>query len=363
MMRLSGFLTFVLTSQCWAGDGHQLLFESGQDGYPRYRIPSLVVTSSGTLLAVCEGRVDGGGLTGNIDLVCKRSLDNGKTWSDLELVADLGKDTVGNQSVLVDRETGVIWIAHTVSPGKHLEKAITRGETDESTRVFVTHSRDEGKTWSEPREITASVKRPGWTWYGCGPGVGNQLKSGRLFFACYHAEGEQGQTKRSHAIFSDDHGKTWTLGGNAGVGNGEPQVLQREDGSIYMSARTLGGGPHVRSIIESRDEGATWSGKRFDDSLYGSHCQASLLKLPPDDGKPRWLYCHPAGPNRHNLTVRLSRDEGTTWDAGSLLLRMGDGQYTSMALLPNGRVGVFYDCWENRDYQLYFATFLLDGLH
>ena len=98
MMRLAGFLTFVLTSQCWAGDGHQLLFESGQDGYPRYRIPSLVVTNSGTLLAVCEGRVDGGGLTGNVDLVCKRSFDNGKTWSGLELVADLGKDTVGNQS-------------------------------------------------------------------------------------------------------------------------------------------------------------------------------------------------------------------------------------------------------------------------
>ncbi len=129
---------------------------------------ALVVTTGGTLLAVCEGRVDGGGLTGNVDLVCKRSLDNGKTWSDLERVSDRGQDTVGNQSVLVDRDTGVIWIAHTISPGKHLEEAITRGETNESTRVFAIHSRDEGQTWSEPREITPSVKRPGWTWYGCG---------------------------------------------------------------------------------------------------------------------------------------------------------------------------------------------------
>jgi len=345
-----------------ADEKHLLLFESGKEGYPRYRIPSLVVTDSGALLAVCEGRADGGGLTGNVDLVCKRSFDHGETWSELTCIADLGKDTVGNQSVLVDRETGIVWIAHTISPGVHSEAAITRGETKQSTRVFVTHSRDDGKTWSKPQEITASVKRPDWTWYGCGPGVGFQLESGRLFFPCYHAEGEQGKTKRSHAIYSDDHGKTWQLGGSAGFQNGEPQALQRADGSIYMSARTAAGGPHVRSIIESNDGGKTWSEKRFDRSLFDAHCQASLLKLPPTEGKPRWLYCHPAGPKRHNLTVRLSRDEGQTWNAGSLLLRKGNGQYSSLALLPNGRVGVLYDCWENNNYQLYFATFSADDL-
>lgn len=189
--RLSWIVAFAFGTPCWAADGHLLLFESGGEGYPRYRIPSLVVTNSGTLLAVCEGRADGGGLTGNVDLVCKRSTDSGKTWSGLKLVADRGEDTVGNQSVLVDRETGVIWIAHTISPGEHLEDAITRG----------------------------------------GPGVGIQLKSGRLLFLCYHAEGDKGKTYRSHAIFSDDHGKTWKLGASAGVGNVEPQVLQREANS------------------------------------------------------------------------------------------------------------------------------------
>ncbi len=350
-------LGILLVGNGWAGETHLLLFESGKEGYPRYRIPSLVATRSGALLSVCQGRADGGGLTGNVDLVCKRSLDNGKTWSNLTRVANFGKDTVGAQSMLVDGQTGVVWIAHTVNPGREKEAAITRGETKQSTRVFVIHSRDEGKTWSPSHEITKSAKRPGWTWYGCGPGVGIQLKSGRLFFPCYHAEGEKGQTYRSHAIFSDDDGKTWILGGNAGLLNGEPQALQRTDGSLYLSARTAGGGPHVRSIVESRDDGKTWGRKRLDSSLFDSHCQASLLKLPPSDGKPRWLYCHPAGPKRHNLTVRLSRDEGRTWNAGTLLLRKGDSQYSSMALLPNGRVGVFYDCWENQNYQLYFTTF------
>lgn len=196
-----------------ADEKHLRLFEPGKEGYPRYRIPSLVVTGSDALLAVCEGRADGGGLTGN----------------------------------------------------------------------------------------------------GCGPAVGIQLESGRLFFPCYHAEGGQGKTKRSHAIFNDGHGMNWNE-------------------------------------------------KRFDHSLFDAHCQASLLKLPPTEGNPRWLFCHPAGPKRHNLTVRLSRDEGRTWNAGSLLLREGDGQYSSLALLPNGRVGIFYDCWENRNYQLYFATFSTDEL-
>ena len=361
-LMLASLCAMVLAAPLEASDDHLLLFESGQEGYPRYRIPSLVTTKTGSLLAVCEGRVDGGGLTGNVDLVCKQSSDNGKSWSELRLIADLGRDTVGNQSVLVDRRTGVIWIAHTVSPGEHLEAPITRGETARSTRVFLTHSTDEGKTWSQPADITKSAKKPGWTWYGCGPGVGIQLNSGRLLFPCYHAEGDQGQTKCSHALYSDDHGKTWKLSDNAGVGNGEPQALEREDGSIYLSARTAAGGPHLRSIVESRDAGSTWSEKRHDEALFDAYCQGSLLKLPPAAGRPRWLYCYPAGPDRQNLTILVSRDEGRTWNAGSRLLRKGNGQYSSMALLPNGQIGVLYDCWENQNYQLYFTTVSLDQL-
>ena len=352
-----GVLTCLLfAGSGWTAEGHLRLFESGKEGYPRYRIPSLVMMKSGALLAVCEGRVDGGGLTGNVDLVSKRSTNNGRTWSALARVADLGKDTVGNQAVLVDAQTGVVWIAHTVSPGGELEAAITRGETRRSTRVYVTHSRDEGKTWSLPRDITAEVKRPGWTWYGCGPGVGLQLKNGRLFFPCYHAEGKKGQTYRSHSIFSDDHGKTWQLGGSAGRLNGESQALQRRDGSIYLNARTSGKGPLAKSIVESRDNGQTWTAKKIDRALYDPPCQASLLKLTPADGRPRWLFCHPAGPGRRNLTIRLSVDEGRTWTGGSLLLRKGDSQYSSMALLSNGRMGVLYDCWEDNNYQIHFTT-------
>ena len=339
-----------------AAEHHVRLFESGKEGYRRYRIPSLVVMNSGTLLAVCEGRRDGGGLTGNVDLVAKRSRDNGKTWGPLIPVADMNHDTVGNQAVLVDPVTGTIWIAHTISPGNESEAAITRGESERSTRVYVTHSRDEGKTWSRPRDITATAKRPGWSWYGCGPGVGLTLKSGRLYFPCYHAEGNQGETYRSHAIFSDDHGKSWHLGGNAGQGNGESQALQRGDGTLYLNARTSGKGPQVRTILESRDEGQTWSTKAVDRTLYDPPCQASLLRLARPHTKPQWLFCHPAGPGRRQLTLRLSRNEGRSWDAGSLRLKDGDSQYSSLARLANGRIGILYDCWKANNYQLFFTT-------
>ena len=113
----------------------------------------------------------------------------------------------------------------------------------------------------------------------------------------------------------------------------------------------------MRSVVESKDGGETWSDKRLDRSLYDAFCQASLLKIPAAGGKPRWLYCHPAGPGRRDLTVRLSRDEGRTWDAGSLLLQRGDSQYSCLAPLRNGRVAALFDRWENGNYQLYFTTF------
>ena len=343
---------------------HRRLFHSGREGYPRYRIPSLVMTGNDSLLAICEGRKDGGGLQGNVDLVLKRSSDNGETWSPLVLVVDGDDDTLGNPCSVLDRDTGLVWLAFTRSPGNFTEVQITQGESTGSTRVFLTHSRDHGKTWAKPEDLTANLKRAGWTWYGTGPGVGIQLQGGRLLIPSYHTEGEQGRITRSHVIFSDDHGKTWELGADAGIGNGECQVLQRRDGGIYLSARTAGGGPFQRSIVISSDRGTSWSKKSFDASLFDAHCEASLLAIAADVAKRKsslWLYCHPAGPTRHNLTLRISRDEGRTWPQ-SVLLRKADSQYSSMAVLRDGSIALFYDCWEDKNYQLNFTRVAVDSL-
>jgi len=99
---------FVLANVSLAEDTatHRRIFHSKHDGFPRFRIPSLVVTKSGTALAICEGRVDGGGLQGNVDLILRSSTDSGKTWSPIRIIADAGRDTLGNPCAVVDRDTG-----------------------------------------------------------------------------------------------------------------------------------------------------------------------------------------------------------------------------------------------------------------
>lgn len=336
------------------------LFDSGTDGYPRYRIPALLTTQRGTVLAFCEGRKDGRGLTGNIDIVLKRSTDSGQTWGKLELVADEGDHTLGNPCPVVDESDGTIWLALTRSHGQDTEADIVAGKSRETTRVLLTFSKDDGKTWAPLRDLSATCRKPHFTWYGTGPGIGVQLKSGRLVIPCYHAEAKTG-IYRSHMIYSDDHGQTWQLGAVVGTMCSECQVAERTEGTLVLSARTIKGAMQ-RTTALSKDGGQTWSAPEFDAALYDPSCQASLVRLPAEKGKSRWLYCHPAGPmGRRNLTVRLSRDEGRTWPIEKLL-RAGDSQYSCLALMPDGTVGCLYESWVDGNYRVFFTRFTLGWL-
>ena len=136
------------------------LFVSGKDGYHTYRIPALIVTRQGSLLAFCEGRKNNRRDHGDIDLLVKRSTDGGRTWSDQQIVYEEGgteEITIGNACPVVDRETGTIWLP------------FCRDNRD----VLVTKSIDDGVSWSEPVDITADVKNPEWSWVATGPGSWN----------------------------------------------------------------------------------------------------------------------------------------------------------------------------------------------
>lgn len=334
---------------------HQLLFDSGRDGYPRYRIPSLVVAPAGTVLAICEGRKDGRGLTGNIDLVLRRSTDSGRTWSPLQLVADDDDNTLGNPCAVVDHSTKTVWLAFTRSLGKDLEEEIVAGTSRERTRVLITKSVDDGATWTTPIDISATARLPTWTWYGTGPGVGIQLKTGRLVIPSYHAD-EQTGIYRSHMVYSDDHGETWKHGAAVGEKCGECHVVEKQNGDVVLNSRT-NEGRELRTTALSHDGGVSWSSATFDAALFDPHCQACLFRLPSSANPgPQWLFTHPAGPGRRDLTVRLSRDEGGTWPVAKLL-RKGDSQYSCLAQLPDGTVGCHYDCWVDGNYRLFFIRF------
>lgn len=348
---IGGLLCFIATHAVAAEP--TLLFDSGKEGYPRYRIPSLALLPGGTLLAVCEGRVTGKGLTGDIDLVARRSRDGGMTWTDLATIVDDGVETLGNPCLVVDQQKSRVWLAYTRSLGRDTEEEIVAGTSGDYTRVFVTSSDDDGVTWSKRREITDTVRRSDWTWYGTGPGLGLQLREGRLVVPSYHATAKTG-VYRSHMVYSDDHGQTWQRSKPIGNDCSECHVVATANGDLVLNSRTTVG-PDQRTVARSQDGGVTWTNVRHEPLLYDSHCQACVISLPATDQLPaRWLFTHPAGPDRRNLTARVSYDDGVSWPQ-SHLIQTGDSQYSCLALLPDGHIGCLYESWQRGNYRLYFT--------
>lgn len=340
------------------------VFTAGQDGYHTYRIPSLILTTKNTLLAICEGRKTGRGDAGDIDLVLKHSEDGGQSWSELQLLYEEGgtaKTTIGNPCPVVDASTGTIWLPF---------------NRDNDT-VLVTHSTDDGRTWSKPRDITADVKTSGWGWYACGPGVGIQLTqgqfAGRLVIPCDHREMHDGRdAKFSHVFFSDDHGASWKLGGSVSPHTDECQVVELRDGRLLINMRNYwgseGGRPEQgsrRTEAHSDDGGSTWSELAFSDTLIEPICQASLIRVPATDAsQPDLLaFSNPASTTkRERLTVRVSSNEGKTWPHAAVL-HASPAAYSCLASLARGELGCLFESGEkNANERIEFARFNIDDV-
>lgn len=323
------------------------LYTCGENGYKAYRIPALAVTGKGTLLAFCEGRKDNIRDHGDIDLLLRRSADGGKTWSEQAIVHEEGgtkKITIGNPCPVVDRDTGVVWLA------------FCRNNLD----VFMTHSKDDGKSWAKPAEITASVKKKTWGWYATGPGQGLQLTrgkyKGRLVFPCDHGDTTD-KTGRSHVFYSDDHGKTFVLGKATEGKMNECEAVELADGRLLLSMRNgLGKGKRAFSI--SKDGGETWSRPKVNEHVYCPACQSSIRRY---SWKPNiLLYSAPDGPGRIKMTVRASYDEGKTWPAARLVKNRGGSGYSDLAVLPDGSICCFYEAgWRG---PIVFAKFPLSWI-
>jgi sialidase-1 len=332
------------------------VFTAGQDGYHTHRIPSLLVTSKGTVLAFAEGRKGGASDTGNIDLRMRRSTDGGRTWDPAATVWDDGPNTCGNPCPVVDRETGTIWMLMTWNRGDDHEPHIIAQTSHDTRRVFVSRSTDDGLTWAAPREITTDVKLAGWTWYATGPGAGIQLehgpKRGRMVIACDHIEAGTGHY-RSHVVYSDDHGATWKIGGSTpGHQVNECEVAELSDGRLLLNMRNYDRSQRTRQQAVSVDGGMTWTGQSHVAELADPICQASLRRLSwAGEGRQSvLLFANPASTRRERMTLRASLDEGGTWPL-SRLVDARPSAYSSLGVLKDGRIGLLYEVGEKGPYE------------
>ncbi len=340
------------------------VFVSGEDGYHTYRIPAVIKAANGTLLAFCEGRKSAGGDSGNIDLLLKRSSDGGRTWSATQVIWDDADNTCGNPCPVLDESTGTLWLLLTHNLGVDRERDIA-ARTGKGTRtVWVAHSKDHGASWTTPVEITSTTKDPSWTWYATGPGVGIQIKhgahKGRLVIPCdhnYDDPAEQKHLSGSHAIYSDDQGKTWKLSSPIRPRVNECQVAELFDGrgTLLMNMRS-NYGRNLRTHSTSTDGGSNWTAPKDVPQLVEPVCQASLIR---HEGAKLLLFSNPPAKTRIQLTVKSSGDNGETW-RDVALLHPGPSAYSCLVELGPDSAGCLYERGEKRAYEK--ITFARIGL-
>ena len=328
------------------------LFTGGEQGYVCFRIPAIAVSTKGTILALSEARKNDCRDWDVTDLVLRRSFDNGKTWTDMEVIATEGLESVNQPCPVVDHTTGTIWMPFCKN----------------NRRVFMMKSTDDGASWSTPVDITDDVADPGWSYVGTGPGHGIQLKSGRLVVPSWtdvtpapmpwardlgpesrkmldlifrlalpiiwspHWIGQNVQS--SYMIYSDDHGATWKRGKIATENmSDECEIVETADGSLYMNARSRHD-THRRAYAWSRDGGETWSEVKNDKTLPEPSCQGGLVRFTDQTRfqKNRVLLSHPfSTTERSRMTVSLSYDECRTWPVNKLIYE-GPGEYSDLAI-------------------------------
>lgn len=327
--------------------GFNYVYEQGTDGFEAYRIPAIVKTDEGTLLAFAEARrTRSAGDSGDIDLVVKRSTDGGTTWSKSITVWDDGGNTCGNPVPIVGKN-GAIHLLMTWNNGEDKWGTITQGKGKDTRRPFYCYSTDDGRTWSKPVELTEAIKKDSWKWYGTGPCHGIMLKngkySGRLVSPNYFTVMENGKVvSYSHAVYSDDNGLTWKPGEpTVSGGVGECSVVELQDGTLMLNMRASDG--FYRKYCTSTDGGETWSAPAADNELIDCDCQGSII----NDGKCLFFSNAASATERINMTVRKSSDEGQTWQ-GQYLVYPGKSGYSDLVDISDDKIAVFYEGGEKR---------------
>jgi len=352
------------------------VFIAGRDQFKSIRIPSVVVTKNGTVLAIAEGRAQHADQANN-KLILKRSTDGGQTWGAQQVIADDGDNCLNNPCTVVDQGAGRVIVMYQSYPAHFSERdgKIQPGlDGPAIVRNYVVSSDDAGVTWSNPQDVTRTTKHAERvTIMASGPGIGIQLTrgphKGRILIPFNEGPFNQWNVL---AVYSDDGGRNWKLGEPAPgcrVPNGkggeislvnEVQMVELADGSVMLNSRKWGG-KNLRKIATSRDGGVTWSEIEEEPALRDPGCMASVLRctFPGPASRSRLLYSGPDSGGRDHGTVHLSYDDGETWPVKKLLYP-GSFAYSVLTVLPDGTLGCLFETdGANR---IVFARFTLGWL-
>lgn len=349
------------------------VFASGEDGFNTYRIPALIRTAKGSLVAFAEARASQADAANNA-IVTKISVDGGVTWGRMEVCQSpnvltpqpplhgMERGSLGgsfNNPCVVETRGGRLVVHFQHYPKDTHEFDVAAGlEGPKVVRGFQTESRDGGLTWSAPKDVTKEIKPPEAVTIASGPGVGIRLERGRwknrLVMPYNYRVGNRWWV---YCAYSDDDGRHWKRGLRVDqpeeMNANEVQVVELASGDVLLNARNQAKRKE-RCVALSHDGGATFSPAGFDSRLVDPVCQGSLIRL----GDGVLAFSNPAhASKRENGTVRFSWDEGRTWPS-SVFVEPGSFQYSSMVALPANRVGMLYETVVGGQYHIRFKIII-----